>query len=166
MSENIRFRVHTLESNISELDEIEMETNSNFSQELIYQIYDNNTTTTNLLRLLSMTSMLGPIFTHADPIFTHADPIEIAIQNSTEDKDLYRNADVSVIINSQNYDTTEKKYEECSICTEKYESNEMVSVLDCGHVYHPKCIKEWGHYNPSCPLCKTKIPVFRKYLAR
>ena len=161
MSENIRFRVHTSQTtNInSDFDDIRDISDISVYEEIIYTQNYNNDRVNNLLRLLNMTSVLGPLFTYTDPF-------EIAIQNSNEEQELHRQENISVIINCQNYNTTEKKYEECSICTEKYEDDETVSVLDCGHVYHPNCIKEWGHYNPSCPVCKTGIPTYTKYLAR
>jgi hypothetical protein len=67
--------------------------------------------------------------------------------------------DVQVNLRSISYETCGKKYETCSVCIEDYTNKDIVSVLDCGHIYHANCIKEWGdNYNPSCPLCKTVIP--------
>jgi hypothetical protein len=67
--------------------------------------------------------------------------------------------DVQVEIKSISYETCGKKYETCSVCMEDYINKDLVAVLDCGHIYHTDCIKEWGdNYNPSCPLCKTVIP--------
>ena len=65
-----------------------------------------------------------------------------------------------MLVKTQPYDTTDKNYEECSICTDKYEKKEEVSVLDCGHVYHPKCINEWAKYKPTCPVCKAEISIY------
>jgi hypothetical protein len=67
--------------------------------------------------------------------------------------------DVQVNLKSISYETCGKKYETCSVCMEDYTNKDIVSVLDCGHIYHTNCIKDWGdNYNPSCPLCKTVIP--------
>ena len=96
-----------------------------------------------------------------EPIFNpEFDPLLIAIQNSENDLQLRKNDNVVVLVKTQPYNTTDKKYEECSICTDKYDKNEEVSVLDCGHIYHPKCINEWGKYKPSCPVCKAEIPIY------
>ena len=29
-----------------------------------------------------------------------------------------------------------------------------VTVLECSHVYHQKCIKEWFKQSTKCPLCR------------
>jgi len=62
-----------------------------------------------------------------------------------------------VTINKQKYCKTLKKFGECSICSDTYKDSTIVSVLECGHIFHPDCITEWGHYNPSCPMCKKDI---------
>ena len=89
-----------------------------------------------------------------DPIF---DPIEIAIQNSENDLQLHRNDTIEINVISQLYHTTNKKYDMCSICTDNYTKNDEVSVLECNHIYHSKCIKEWGKYKATCPICNIKI---------
>jgi hypothetical protein len=65
--------------------------------------------------------------------------------------------DTRIQISYQRYDTTPKNHTECSICLGSFKDPEMVSVLKCGHVFHPDCITEWGKRNPSCPMCKTCI---------
>ena len=47
----------------------------------------------------------------------------------------------------------------CTICSEDYNDNDDISSLSCEHVYHTKCIVEWGHYNPCCPVCRKDIPI-------
>jgi hypothetical protein len=147
MASNIRFRVHTRS------DEQEEQYQNSQSEIVFYQTNDNPVDA--LLSLMSMVTMMSPVFNQIDPV-------QFAMQNSTEDQVLRRCTDVKVSVDTQLYNTTEKKFDNCSICTDKYEDAEMVSVLNCGHVYHPKCIKEWGHYNPSCPVCKAVIPTSRK----
>jgi hypothetical protein len=140
MSSRIRFRVHT---NEYYPDVIQLNTSEQF-----------DSAADALFALINMMNVLEPIFI---PEF---DPLRIAIQNSENDLQLRRNDNVVVLVGTQSYDTTEKNYEECSICTDKYENKEDVSVLDCGHVYHPKCINEWAKYKPSCPVCKAEIPIY------
>jgi hypothetical protein len=140
MSSRIRFRVHTEEyyENV-----IQFNTFEQFES-----------TPDALFALINMMNVFEPIF---NPEF---DPLLIAIQNSENDLQLRKNDNVVVLVKTQPYNTTDKKYEECSICTDKYDKNEEVSVLDCGHIYHPKCINEWGKYKPSCPVCKAEIPIY------
>jgi hypothetical protein len=140
MSSNIRFRVHT---NEYYQDVIQLNTFEQF-----------DSASDALFALINMMNVLEPMF------ISDFDPIRIAIQNSENDLQLRRNDNVIVLLKTQPYDTTDKNYEECSICTDKYEKKEEVSVLDCGHVYHPKCINEWAKYKPTCPVCKAEISIY------
>ena len=137
MSSHIRFRVHTNE------DVIQFNTFEQF-----------DSAPDALFALINMMNVLEPMF------ISDFDPLRIAIQNSNNDLQLRRNDNVIVLVETQPYDTTDKNYEECSICTDKYEKKEEVSVLDCGHVYHPKCINEWAKYKPTCPVCKAEISIY------
>ena len=140
MSSRIRFRVHTEE----------------YYQEVIpLNTFDQfDSAPDALFALINMMNVLDPMF------ISEFDPLQIAIQNSENDLHLRRNDNVVVLVGTQAYDTTDEKYEECSICTDKYEKKEDVSVLDCGHIYHPKCINEWAKYKPSCPVCKAQISIY------
>jgi hypothetical protein len=140
MPSNIRFRVHT---NEYYQDVIELNTFEQF-----------DSASDALFALINMMNVLEPMF------ISDFDPVQIAIQNSQNDLQLRRNDNVIVLLKTQPYDTTDKNYEECSICTDKYEKKEEVSVLDCGHVYHPKCINEWAKYKPTCPVCKAEISIY------
>jgi hypothetical protein len=47
---------------------------------------------------------------------------------------------------------------DCCICLDDFIENEDVSILpDCKHVFHEKCIFEWGKLNPTCPVCRDEI---------
>ena len=139
MSSRIRFRVHNQEYPGDTF------LNEAFDQSQFTSASDA------LLAIMSMVSVFDP------SVIQEYDPIQLAIQNSENDLQLRRRDDIVIDVDSQSYDTTDKKYEECSICTDKYEKKDEVSVLDCGHVYHSKCIKEWGKYKTSCPVCISKI---------
>ncbi len=43
---------------------------------------------------------------------------------------------------------------ECNICLNEIEKGKY---LNCGHVFHLKCIKDWGSLNTNCPICKAPI---------
>ncbi|XP_020271886.1 E3 ubiquitin-protein ligase Arkadia-like [Asparagus officinalis] len=43
---------------------------------------------------------------------------------------------------------------QCMICQEELKENEIIGILDCGHNYHEKCIKEWLLNKNLCPICK------------
>jgi hypothetical protein len=45
----------------------------------------------------------------------------------------------------------------CSICQEEYELDDEMGKLDCGHLYHSSCIKQWLLQKNACPVCKTEV---------
>ena len=54
---------------------------------------------------------------------------------------------------------TENLQETCSICLEHFLKKEKVITLDCGHVFHTKCIKNWfkDKDQKNCPLCRIIV---------
>ena len=57
---------------------------------------------------------------------------------------------------------------ECSICLEKYKFGNSLTFLECGHLFHRKCIYEWFmnsvNYDLKCPVCRTSFYKFKKTL--
>ncbi|MED6161065.1 hypothetical protein PIB30_057249, partial [Stylosanthes scabra] len=48
---------------------------------------------------------------------------------------------------------------ECAICIECFKNGEECLVFpNCGHLFHMNCIKHWIHSNPTCPICRHRIP--------
>ncbi|KAL6527360.1 hypothetical protein OROGR_016450 [Orobanche gracilis] len=45
--------------------------------------------------------------------------------------------------------------EPCCICREEYNDGEDLGTLECGHVFHRDCIKQWLTHKNLCPICKT-----------
>ena len=50
---------------------------------------------------------------------------------------------------------------DCRICLCEYEETDELGVLPCKHVFHYKCIQEWGKRKPNCPYCDVEIPVVK-----
>ena len=48
----------------------------------------------------------------------------------------------------------QEKINICNICLSEIEKGKY---LNCGHVFHLKCIKEWVSVNAKCPICKASI---------
>ena len=48
----------------------------------------------------------------------------------------------------------QEKINPCNICLSEIEKGKY---LNCGHVFHVKCIKEWVSVNAKCPTCKASI---------
>ncbi|KAI8089625.1 uncharacterized protein BX664DRAFT_386085 [Halteromyces radiatus] len=50
--------------------------------------------------------------------------------------------------------TTEKDMDQCVICLESFELDNLLRILPCGHEYHQDCIDIWlTKKNACCPLC-------------
>ena len=112
-----------------------------FEETILDQVIDIDRSPDALFAIINMLVVL-------EPILNILDPIRVDSEN-----------EITLNITSQPYNSTDKKYDTCSICTDMYELSEEVSVLNCGHIYHPKCIKEWCKYKQVCPLCNTEILV-------
>ncbi|EER19102.1 conserved hypothetical protein, partial [Perkinsus marinus ATCC 50983] len=44
----------------------------------------------------------------------------------------------------------------CSVCLSSYQTDDVVTVLKCGHLFHDECVRKWialAHV-PACPLCR------------
>ena len=46
-----------------------------------------------------------------------------------------------------------------SICYDEICVEDMVGDLSCNHVFCFDCIQQWALLNPSCPCCRTAIPL-------
>lgn len=61
----------------------------------------------------------------------------------------------------KNLDSTSSEENEitCCICVEKFVDDDIVSKLPCKHIFHEPCIKEWGKYKTTCPICRTELKI-------
>ena len=58
-----------------------------------------------------------------------------------------------------------KRVLQCRICFDYIELKQidLSTELDCGHIFHNKCVKEWcnncvnNDNKPNCPLCRKVI---------
>lgn len=41
----------------------------------------------------------------------------------------------------------------CSICRDGYSPRELIGSLQCGHIFHKKCISTWFTHKRTCPDC-------------
>ena len=59
-----------------------------------------------------------------------------------------------------NEDLFKDNSEYCSICLSDFEEMKTITLTNCHHKFHFKCIKEWLSQNNRCPLCnedQTKL---------
>jgi len=46
----------------------------------------------------------------------------------------------------------------CSICLDKFEENDVVSILPCSHVFHKDCLSDWAVMpKDECPMCRKDM---------
>ena len=80
-------------------------------------------------------------------------------QNTEKTTSEDKKEDINTIVEDKEEPTPsklEKIYysENCVICQFDFESGERVGVLNCGHTFHPDCIKQWLNQSKTCPLCR------------
>ena len=58
--------------------------------------------------------------------------------------------DKEYIVINKNFENNE-----CIICLEQMLVDDKVKILDCGHMYHYKCIDDWikKKKEQNCPIC-------------
>ena len=44
--------------------------------------------------------------------------------------------------------------DECGICLQSYNEQDLVSIESCRHTFHKDCINEWKKVTNNCPICK------------
>ena len=54
-------------------------------------------------------------------------------------------------------ENVEAKETTCPICADVIAPGQTLCVLDCEHLFHPACIQDWVHSNPSCPMCRETV---------
>ena len=45
----------------------------------------------------------------------------------------------------------------CAICLKEFKEKDSLAVLECGHVFHEECIRQWKTTKPTCPVCIQRI---------
>ena len=48
---------------------------------------------------------------------------------------------------------------DCAVCLCRFEFDDLVKALSCGHLFHARCINSWMEQKLICPCCKTKISI-------
>lgn len=72
--------------------------------------------------------------------------------------------DIKVTISEADFDTldtfrcTANLNENCSICYDEFKRDEIITLLDCNHIFHRECIKNWLVYEKTtCPACRVDV---------
>lgn len=87
--------------------------------------------------------------------------ITLLLNNSLYDSEVKRNDDIILNAETQRYSTLDSALQNqntfCSVCQENFETESSVCILDCNHVFHDNCMREWVKYNQKCPNCRHPI---------
>ncbi|EHY65961.1 hypothetical protein NEAUS04_1258 [Nematocida ausubeli] len=73
---------------------------------------------------------------------------------------LVRPKDLSTVLlqKYENINASDRKYEECPICFEKFMDSEFIRTLQCSHYYHCNCIDPWLlSRSCRCPVCNHEL---------
>ena len=54
---------------------------------------------------------------------------------------------------------TDSDLGECIICYEDMGSGECVSLISCGHAFHPLCLNAWFLKREVCPICQVPLKI-------
>lgn len=68
-----------------------------------------------------------------------------------------KNEDI-IKLPQKKYIETDKKFNECVVCLEDFDNEDIIKELPCRHLYHVKCIDKWLSQNSNkCPVCKNEV---------
>jgi hypothetical protein len=51
----------------------------------------------------------------------------------------------------------EKREQNCPVCTEQFRAGQSISQLECGHLGHLQCFRQWFKKTDSCPICRKHV---------
>ncbi|EDW82329.1 uncharacterized protein Dwil_GK25745 [Drosophila willistoni] len=53
----------------------------------------------------------------------------------------------------------------CTICSERYQAEDIILATNCGHAFHEECLQRWREESTTCPICRKKdVQCFQLYL--
>ena len=60
---------------------------------------------------------------------------------------------------SKNNSIVISENETCSICMESFlcESQKIVKLNNCNHIFHKECIRQWTFNSKTCPICRNNV---------
>lgn len=88
--------------------------------------------------------------------------LQQAMEESAEisgSSNLKKNETIILDVTSQPYTKKEDVVDVCAVCQDQLENNDETCLLSCQHLFHNKCISEWGCYKPECPICRCSIKI-------
>ncbi|KAL0483494.1 E3 ubiquitin-protein ligase [Acrasis kona] len=62
--------------------------------------------------------------------------------------------DMEVVFFDKNRD---KLYPECPVCQDDFKQDEQLNKIECNHLFHKKCLREWLERHNTCPMCRHEL---------
>ena len=59
----------------------------------------------------------------------------------------------------QNNDNDRLDVEQCNICLEELNFDQLYRTFGCSHSFHPQCIDRWLFQSRYCPICRTHVNI-------
>ncbi|XP_058775857.1 probable E3 ubiquitin-protein ligase ZFP1 [Vicia villosa] len=88
----------------------------------------------------------------------HRDEVILALEERMRAEARLTEEQIHTYIETETYvsnpNETSTQNETCTICQEDYVEGEIIGRLDCKHLYHLECIKQWLMKKNTCPICK------------
>lgn len=58
-----------------------------------------------------------------------------------------------------------KSTKTCAICIEGFAEDQIIKKLECGHIFHRCCLKNWLCKSSVCPLCRHDLKKWYFYIS-
>jgi hypothetical protein len=86
----------------------------------------------------------------------HITPCENSIDFTTTNSPLYKNKSSEFFLTTPSPpNKIRKKFSNsCCICLEPLDVKKYITLNNCKHEIHVRCIKEWFKEHSDCPLCR------------
>ena len=57
------------------------------------------------------------------------------------------------------YKISSFKEGECLICLDIFQKDEIVTIINCNHIYHTQCLYTWFEKKKTCPICDKILTI-------
>jgi hypothetical protein len=147
------------------------------SHNLLYLLNDDDDSTAELFYLLNSNFVVYNNYEYFSDTDEDDELINIWNSNEIQNNSLYDEYTYKDVVTEEVYenlktqnikykdlDEVEKKENiECSISLEKFNEEDYIIKLDCGHFFHKEPILYWLYMQKNkCPLCRYEYPSINK----